>query len=89
MGGQKHTHVTTYDLSGKTVPNDSPMGDHSQTSSKWSGNKLVTIWESEGAVAGTKVIRTETRYLSEDGKTMFLESSRGNNPPMVIVFDRK
>jgi hypothetical protein len=65
------------------------MGDHSQTSSKWSGNKLVTIWESEGAVAGTKVIRTETRYLSEDGKTMFLESSRGNNPPMVIVFDRK
>jgi basic membrane lipoprotein Med (substrate-binding protein (PBP1-ABC) superfamily) len=86
---QKQTHETRYDLSGATVLNDSPMGDKSQTNSHWSGNKLVTSWESEGAVAGTKVVRTETRYLSDDGKTLFLESARAGKEPMVIVFDRK
>lgn len=89
MDGQKQSHETDYDLSGKRVANESPMGEHSQTSSKWGGNQLITTWETEGAVAGTKVIRIEKRYLSEDGKTMFLESARGNNPPMVIAFDRE
>jgi hypothetical protein len=89
FSGQKQAHETRYDLTGATVPNDSPMGEKSKTSSKWSGNKLVTTWESEGAVAGTKVVRTETRYLSEDGKTLFLESARAGKEPMVIVFDRK
>jgi len=89
FSGQKQTHETRYDLSGATVPNDSPMGEKSQTSSHWSGNKLVTSWESDGAVAGTKVVRTETRYLSDDGKTLFLESARAGKEPMVVVFDRK
>jgi hypothetical protein len=89
FNGQKQTHETRYDLGGATVSNDSPMGEKSQTSSRWSGNKLVTTWESEGAVAGTKVVRTETRYLSGDGKTLFLESARAGKEPMVIVFDRK
>jgi hypothetical protein len=89
FSGQRQTHETRYDLTGATVPNDSPMGDKSQTSSHWSGNKLVTSWESDGAVAGTKVVRTETRYLSDDGKTLFLESARAGKEPMVIVFDRK
>ena len=89
FSGQRQTHETRYDLTGATVPNDSPMGDKSQTSSHWSGNKLVTSWESDGAVAGTKVVRTETRYLSDDGKTLFLESGRAGKEPMVIVFDRK
>jgi hypothetical protein len=89
FSGQRQTHETRYDLTGATVPNDSPMGDKSQTSSHWSGNKLVTIWDSDGAVAGTKVARTETRYLSDDGKTLFLESARAGKEPMVIVFDRK
>lgn len=89
FSGQKQTHETRYDLTGATVPNDSPMGEKSQTSSKWAGNKLVTTWETEGAVAGTKVVRTETRYLSDDGKTLFLESARAGKEPMVIVFDRK
>jgi hypothetical protein len=89
FSGQKQAHETRYDLTGATVPNDSPMGEKSKTSSKWSGNKLVTTWESEGAVAGTKVVRTETRYLSEDGKTLFLESARAGKEPMVIVYDRK
>jgi hypothetical protein len=89
FNGQKQTHETRYDLTDATVSNDSPMGEKSQTSSHWSGNKLVTTWESEGAVAGTKVVRTETRYLSDDGKTLFLESARAGKEPMVIVFDRK
>jgi hypothetical protein len=89
FNGQKQTHETRYDLTGATVLNDSPMGEKSQTSSHWAGNKLVTSWESEGAVAGTKVVRTETRYLSDDGKTLFLESARAGKEPMVIVFDRK
>jgi hypothetical protein len=89
MGGQKQSHETNYDLTGKRVANESPMGEHSHTSSKWSGNKLITTWETEGAVAGTKVIRIEKRYMSGDGKTMFLESARGNNPSTVIAFDRK
>lgn len=89
MGGQKQSHETDYDLSGKQVANKSPMGENSQTTSKWSGSKLITTWTTEGAIAGTKVVRIESRYLSSDGKTMFLESRRGNNPPMVMVFDRK
>lgn len=89
FSGQKQTHETRYDLTGATVPNDSPTGDKSQTSSHWAGNKLLTSWESDGAVAGTKVVRTETRYLSDDLKTLFLESARAGKEPMVIVFDRK
>jgi hypothetical protein len=89
FSGQKQTHETHYDLTGTTVPNDSPMGEKSQTSSHWAGNKLVTTWETEGAVAGTKVVRTETRYLSDDGKTLFLESARAGKEPMVIVFEKK
>jgi hypothetical protein len=89
FSGQKQTHETRYDLTGATVPNDSPMGEKSQTSSHWAGNKLVTTWETEGAVAGTKVVRTETRYLSDDGKTLFLESARAGKEPMVIVFEKK
>ncbi|HEY2547088.1 MAG TPA: hypothetical protein VGI46_13565 [Candidatus Acidoferrum sp.] len=89
FNGQKQSHENRYDLSGATVPNDSPMGEKAQTTSKWEGNKLVTSWETEGAIAGTKVVRTETRYLSDDGKTLFLESARTGKEPMVIVFDRK
>lgn len=89
FNGQKQTHETRYDLEGATVPNESPMGDKGTTTSQWSGNKLVTKWETDGAIAGTKVVRTETRHLSDDGKTLFLESTRGSKDPMVIVFDRK
>ncbi|MGH9711325.1 MAG: hypothetical protein ACRD37_12340 [Candidatus Acidiferrales bacterium] len=89
FNGQKQTHETRYDLAGTPVPNESPMGEKAQTTSHWSGNKLITTWETDGAVAGTKIVRTETRYLSSDGKTMYVESARANKDPMVIVFDRK
>jgi hypothetical protein len=89
FAGQKQTRVIRYDLTGTTVANEAPMGEKSQTTSHWSGGKLITSWVSDGAIAGTKVVRTETRYLSEDGKTLFLESSRNGKEPMVLVFDRK
>src|SRR6266436_6186707 len=43
---------THYDLAGKPVANESPMSGPSETTSKWDGNKLVTSWTSESAVAG-------------------------------------
>jgi hypothetical protein len=82
-------HETRYDLSGAAVDNQAPMGDQAKTTSTWAGNRLVTRWESDGAVAGTKVVRTETRYLSPDGKTMFLESRRGTDARIVLAFDRR
>jgi hypothetical protein len=79
-----------YDLTGKPAANELPMGGPSETVSKWEGSKLVTTWTGESAVAGgPKVVRTETRSLSPDGKTMTVESVRGSNPPMVMVFDKK
>ncbi|HEY6250523.1 MAG TPA: hypothetical protein VI685_11230 [Candidatus Angelobacter sp.] len=87
--GRDGDSKTLYDLTGKTVTNESPMGGPSDTVSKWDGAKLVTTWTSESAVAGgAKVVRTETRSLSPDGKTMTVESVRGPNS-LVMVFDRK
>ena len=79
-----------YDLTGKPMTNELPMGGPSETVSKWDGGNLVTSWTSESAVAGgPKVVRTETRSLSRDGKSMTVESLRGSNPPVVMVFDKK
>lgn len=87
--GQKSARDLRYDLGGKPVPNRGPMGDPSETVSRWEGSRLVTVWTSQGAVAGTKVVRTETRLLSADGKTMTLESVRGSAAPLVMVFERE
>jgi hypothetical protein len=87
--GQKSARDLRYDLGGKPVPNRSPMGDPSETVSRWEEGRLVTVWTSQGAVAGTKVVRTETRSLSADGKTMTLESVRGNAAPVVMIFERE
>lgn len=87
--GNNQQTKTHYDLSGKPATNDSPMAGLSETVSKGDGDKLVTTWTSKGAVAGTNTVRTETRSLSPDGKTMTVESVRGSNPPVVMVFDRK
>jgi hypothetical protein len=60
-----------------------------ETITKWDGNKLVTTWTSPGSVAGTKSVRIETRSLSDDGRTMIVESKRGSAPPLVMVYERK
>jgi len=86
--GNDQQMKTHYDLTGKAVTNDSPMAGPSETVSKWDGDKIVTTWTSTGAVEGTKTVRTETRSLSLDGKTMAVESVRGSNPPVVMVFDK-
>jgi hypothetical protein len=89
MQGQDYDTKTHYDLNGKPTTNEAPMSGTSETVSKWDGTKLVTTWTSTGAVAGSKVVRTETRSLSADGKTMTVESVRGTNAPLVMVFEKK
>jgi hypothetical protein len=78
-----------YDLTGKSVPNESAMGDKADTVAKWDGAKLVATWTGEGAVAGTKVVRTETRTLSADGRTMTVTTVRPNKDPLVLVYEKK
>ena len=87
--GNNQQSKTHYDLTGKPAVNDSPMAGPSETVSKWDGEKVVTTWTSKGAVAGTNTVRTETRSLSPDGTTMLVESARGSNSPIVMVFEKK
>src|SRR5215475_1286609 len=89
FNGQEQKNEVRYDLKGKAVTNERPMSGPNETVSKWAGDKLVTVWTGEGAVAGTKVVRTETISLSADGKTLTVETVRGSNPPLVMVYDRK
>jgi hypothetical protein len=89
FNGQEQTRELHYDLTGKSAPNSGPMGDPNETITKWAGVKLETEWTQEGAVAGTKVVRTETRSLSDDGKTMTDQYARGTNPPLIIVFEKQ
>ena len=88
FNGQTDTQHIVYDLEGKSVPNHPIMGGTAMTRSHWESSRLVTEWESPGSIAGTAVKRTEVRYLSADGSTMFIESSRSNQKPMVMVFTR-
>jgi hypothetical protein len=89
FNGQEQTRELHYDLTGKAVANSGPMGDPNDTVTKWVGSTLQTTWTQDGAVAGTKVVRTETRSISRDGKTMNDEYARGDNPPMLLVFDKQ
>ena len=79
----------SYDLTGKPVPNEGAMGDKAQTVAHWADGKLVVTWTSEGAVAGSQTVKTETRWLSADGREMSVETARANKPPMVFVYDKK
>ena len=88
FNGQKDTQRTVYDPTGKPVTNTSMMAGQATTRSHWEGSRLITEWESAGAIAGTKIKRTETRYLSPDAKTMYVESARAGKDPMVIVFTK-
>src|SRR5215470_11830337 len=87
--GKDRDSKTHFDLTGSPVTNESPMGGPNETVSKWDGGKLVTTWTGESAVAGKKTVRTETRSLSTDGKVLTVESVRGSNPPVVMIFDKK
>lgn len=89
MMGEPQTHETQYVLSGVSTQNVNFMGDKAETTTRWEGARLVTTWTSTGAIAGTTTMRTETRSVSQDGKTMVVESTNGAKPPIVFVFDRK
>ena len=89
FGGQHQTRDVTYDLTGREVQNPGPMGESCVTQTKWEGGALVTTWTSDGAVAGSKVVKIETRSLSADGRTMRVESRRGLSSPLVMVFEKK
>jgi hypothetical protein len=88
FNGQMDAQHTTYDLTGKTVTNTPIMGGTATTRSHWEGARLITEWESPGSIAGTVVKRTETRYLSPDGATMYVESSRSGQDSLLMVFTR-
>jgi hypothetical protein len=83
------TSEARFDLAGKPVPNKNPMEATAETVTKWDGNRLVTTWTSPGSIAGTTNVRIETRSLSEDGRTMTVESKRGSAPPIVMIYERK
>lgn len=87
--GNTTTRAVTYDLSGNPVENFAAMGDRSETVSKWVESELVTTWTSEGAIAGTTVLRTETRALVEDGQVMTVSTVRGEQPATVMVYERQ
>ena len=86
--GQVTDRKYTLNLTGKKVPNEGPMGAKAETESKWDGGNLVTTWTSEGAVAGSQTVRTETRSLSSDGKRMIVKTVRGENKPVVMVYEK-
>jgi hypothetical protein len=81
--------TVTYDLAGKPVPNEGAMGDKAETVAKWDGDRLVVTWSAEGAVAGTKSVKTESRSLSADGRTMTVVNLRPNKEPMEMVYEKK
>ena len=87
--GKTTTRQVNYDLDGEPSANFAAMGDPSETVSKWADGTLVTTWTSEGAVAGTQVVRTETRSLSEDAGEMTVATARGDNPAMVLVYEKR
>src|SRR5260370_18339188 len=89
MQGQDYDSKIHYDLTGKPATNEAPMSGASETVSKWDGSKLVTTWTSAGAVAGSKVVRTETRSLSTAGKTMTVESAPGTSARPVMIYNKK
>ncbi|MEO8727440.1 MAG: hypothetical protein ABI383_15105 [Acidobacteriaceae bacterium] len=88
FGGQAMEQHTVYDLDGKAVSNTSMMAGQATTHSHWEKNRLVSEWESPGAIAGSTVKRIETRYLSPDGKTMYVESGRPGKQTIVMVFTK-
>lgn len=87
--GKDEESKTHLDLTGAAATNESPMGGPSETVTKWDGSKLVTTWTGQSAMAGGTVVRTETRSLSDNGKVMTVESVRGSNPPLVMVYEKK
>ena len=88
FNGREQSSEIRLDLTGKPAPNKNPMEATAETVTRWDGELLVTTWTSPGSIAGSTSVRTETRSLSADG-TMTVESRRGKQAAMVMVYDRR
>ena len=86
FNGTEQTLENRFDLAGKATQNQTPMGAMAETVTHWEAERLVTTWTTEG---DTGDVRTETRYLSADGKTMTVESARKNGSTIVMVYERR
>jgi hypothetical protein len=89
FNGTEQTTENRFDLTGKPVENRTPMNAKAETVSHWQGAHLVTTWTTGGPTDSEKQTRTETRYLSSDGKTMTVETTRDNAPTIILVYERK
>lgn len=91
VNGSKMASTTRFDLSGKVVANRTPTGDPAQTTSRWKGAELDTVWTIPGSIQGSTHRRLERRYLSADGRTLteVSETSPSDPKPIVMVFDRR
>ncbi len=87
--GKTTLRQVNYDLAGKPVINEGAMGDKADTVAKWAEGKLVATWTGESAILGNKTVKTETRALSADGKTMTVTNARDGKPPMVMVYEKQ
>ncbi len=89
MMGQNQKQELRFDLTGKPMTNETPMGEKSTTVSHWEGAKLITTWTTPGALTGSIKVSVETRYLSPDGRTLYVETTRANKPSVVMVYSKK
>lgn len=87
--GETTKRTVNYDLAGKPVMNEQAMGGQGETVAKWDGEKLVVTWTSEGAIAGTKVTRSDILSLAADGQSLSVEAVRSNRPNMIMVYEKK
>jgi len=78
-----------YDLTGRPVTVHAPIGGDSETVAHWQDDRLVVTWTTDGVLGGTKLVRTETRSLGADGRTMNVEMSMGEGPSVLMVFERR
>ncbi len=92
FAGMTTERSVVYDLNGAAMPNKAAMGAESQTTTRWDGGRLVTIWAAEGAIAGTEEQRTETRCLTDGGATLNVTMTKAGNPDadeaIWFVFER-
>ena len=87
--GTTSGRTVTYDLTGKMVNNEGPMGSRGDTVAKWDGKKLVVTWTEPSAIPGSNIQKVESRELSADGATMTVTTTRGTKPPMVMVYEKQ
>lgn len=87
--GDTSKRQVVYDLTGAPVQNSDAMGVPAETVAQWADGRLVATWTNEGAVPGTRVVKTETRSLSPDGRTMTVVYERPNREPMEMVYEKK